>query len=910
MANPILETQKLGQSIWYDNVRRGLLISGELAELIKTGVTGLTSNPTIFEKAISGSSDYDEALLALALEGKTAEEAFEAMALEDIRDVADLLRPVYDATNGVDGYASLEVSPTLAHDTDGTVAEALRLFAALDRPNVMVKVPATTEGIPAVEQLIGQGVNINVTLLFHLDAYRLVREAYTAGLEHLVKKGGDPSRVASVASFFVSRVDSAVDALIESRLQNGESGFEHLLGKAAIANAALAYRDFQETVSAERFASLQAKGAHVQRPLWASTGTKNPAYSDVLYIESLIGPDTVNTTPPATLISFLDHGTAKPTLEGFIEEAEQVMADLASGEISIKEVTDKLLIDGVNAFADSFNTLIANVEEKKARLLAKQHASSQVSLGEYQEGVEATLGDLGKRDVPGRIWRKDHTVWDENPTEIADRLGWLTVTDLMEEQAANLRAFAKDVKDKGVKHVVLLGMGGSSLGPEVLRSTFGSAPGYPELIVLDSTVPDWIQSVTDTIDPTHTLFLVSSKSGGTLETLSGYRHFRSIVDGAMGREAAGACFVAITDSGSPLERLAKDEGFLRVFANPSTIGGRYSVLSYFGMVPAALAGIDVSLLLDRADHLRESSASCVPAEENPGVWLGSVMSTLAKAGRDKLTVLTSPTLSSFGLWAEQLIAESLGKEGKGIIPIAGEPMLAPQNYGDDRLFVYLRFDGDNDAKTDGAVEALRAAGHPVVQLDLRDRYDVGAEFYRWEFATAVAGAVLEVNPFDQPNVQSAKDKTAEVLKVYAATGSLPTQDATASFEELLSQASTGDYLAIMAYVEQTPEADAALAALRQRVMEKCHIATTVGYGPRFLHSTGQLHKGGPTTGLFLQITSSYQHNVSIPGQDYSFGTLADAQSLGDIQTLDSLGRRTARVYLTGDVATGIAKLQA
>ena len=908
MSNPIRETQKLGQSIWYDNVRRGLLTSGELAQLIKTGITGLTSNPTIFEKAISGSSDYDEALLALALEGRSSEESFEAMALEDIRDVADLLRPVYDATNGIDGYASLEVSPTLAHDTDGTVAEALRLFAELDRPNVMVKVPATPEGIPAVEQLIGHGVNINVTLLFNLDAYRLVREAYTAGLEHLVETGGDPSKVASVASFFVSRVDSAVDALLESKIQNGESGFEHLLGKAAIANAALAYRDFQETVAGERFASLQAKGAQVQRPLWASTGTKNPAYSDVLYIESLIGPDTVNTTPPATLVNFMDHGNAKPTLVDSIAEAEQIMADLAAAGINITEVTDKLLVDGVNSFADSYNTLIANVEEKKARLLAKKHASSQVNLGKHQAAVEATLSDLGENDVPGRIWRKDHTVWKPDPTEIADRLGWLTITDVMEEQAANLRAFAKDVKDRGVNHVVLLGMGGSSLGPEVLRSTFGSAPGYPELIVLDSTVPDWIQSVTDVIDPAHTLFLVSSKSGGTLETLTAYRHFRSVLDKALGKKKAGGCFVAITDSGSPLERLAKTEGFLRVFANPSTIGGRYSVLSYFGMVPASLAGIDVSLLLDRADHLRESSASCVPADENPGVWLGAVMATLAKAGRDKLTVLTSPTLSSFGLWAEQLIAESLGKEGKGIVPVAGEPLLAPEHYGNDRLFVYLRMDGDNAADTDAGVEALRSAGHPVVQLDLRDRYDVGAEFYRWEYATAIAGAVLEVNPFDQPNVQSAKDKTAEVLTHYAAAGSLPDHAPATSLKELLSGASAGDYLAIMAYVEQTPETDAALASLRQRVMEKHHIATTVGYGPRFLHSTGQLHKGGPTTGLFLQITTDYKADIAIPGEDYSFGTLADAQSLGDIQALESLGRKTARVHVTGDVATGIAKL--
>jgi transaldolase/glucose-6-phosphate isomerase len=908
MANPILETQKLGQSIWYDNVRRGLLTSGELAELVKTGVTGLTSNPTIFEKAISGSSDYDEALLALALEGRSSEEAFERMALEDIRAVADLLRPVYDATNGVDGYASLEVSPTLAHDTEGTVIEALRLFAELGRPNVMVKVPATAEGIPAIEQLIGQGVNINVTLLFHLDAYRRVREAYTAGLEHLVAAGGDPSKVASVASFFVSRVDTVVDALLESKIQNGESGLEHLLGKAAIANAALAYRDFRETVASDRFSSLQAKGAQVQRPLWASTGTKNPAYSDVLYIETLIGPDTVNTMPPATLTSFLDHGNAKPTLADSIEEAETIMADLDASGVSITEVTDKLLVDGVNAFADSFNTLMANVEEKKARLLAKQHASSQVSLGDHQEAVEATLSELGEADVPGRIWRKDHTVWKPDPTEIADRLGWLTVTDLMEEQAANLRAFAKDVKDKGVRHVVLLGMGGSSLGPEVLRSTFGSAPGYPELIVLDSTVPDWIQSVTDVIDPAHTLFLVSSKSGGTVETMTAYRYFRAIVDKTLGETAAGNCFVAITDSESPLERLAKAEGFLRVFANPSTIGGRYSVLSYFGMVPACLAGIDVSLLLDRADHLRESSASCVPTDENPGVWLGSVMATMAKAGHDKLTVLTSPTLSSFGLWAEQLIAESLGKEGMGIIPVAREPLLAPQHYGDDRLFVYLRLDGDNATGTDAGVEALRAAGHPIVQLDLRDRFDIGAEFYRWEFAIAVAGAVLEVNPFNQPNVQSAKDKTAEVLKGYAASGSLPGHDAPTSLTDLLEGASAGDYLAIMAYVEQTPETDTALESLRRQIMEKHRIATTVGYGPRFLHSTGQLHKGGPITGLFLQITTDYQHDIAIPGEDYSFGTLADAQSLGDLQTLESLGRRTAKARLTGDVAAGIEQL--
>ena len=371
MVNQIREAQKLGQSIWYDNVRRGLLVSGEIAELIKTGVTGLTSNPTIFEKAISESSDYDKALMALAMKGHTAEQAFEELAITDIRNVADLLRQVYDDTHGCDGYASLEVSPSLAHDTNATVAEALRLFAKLDRPNVMVKVPATPEGIPAIQQLIAKGVNINVTLLFDLEAYRNVRNAYSTGLEQLQASGGDLSKIASVASFFVSRVDTAIDALLEAKIQNGDSGFEHLLGKAAIANATLAYRDFRQTVSEQRFGALQKAGAQVQRPLWASTGTKNPSYSDVLYIESLIGPDTVNTAPPATLANFLDHGEVKPTIADYIEEAERVMADLETAGISITEVTKKLLSDGVKSFTDSFNALITNVEEKKNHLLSK-----------------------------------------------------------------------------------------------------------------------------------------------------------------------------------------------------------------------------------------------------------------------------------------------------------------------------------------------------------------------------------------------------------------------------------------------------------------------------------------------------------------------------------------------------------
>ncbi|MCY4623982.1 MAG: bifunctional transaldolase/phosoglucose isomerase [Chloroflexi bacterium] len=907
MANPLQETKKLGQSIWYDNVSRGLIASGTMAALVEAGITGLTSNPTIFEKAIAAGADYDEQLLALALAGATATEAFEGLAIEDIQAVADLLRPVYDATGGADGFASLEVSPTLAHDTEATVAEAERLFAALDRPNVMIKVPGTPEGVPAVERLIGQGINVNVTLLFHRDAYSRVRDAYIAGLERLAEAGGDLSRVASVASFFVSRVDSAVDGLLEPWVQSGEEELADLLGKAAIANAALAYRDFQETVATQRFQSLKAKGARAQRPLWASTGTKNAAYSDVLYIDSLIAPDTVNTMPPATLESYLDHGNVALSLEPSIPEADRVMDALEANGVSMTEVTDKLLADGVKAFADSFVTLLANVEEKKAALLASHYAAT-AALGESQPAVDAAVADLVERDAVRRIWDADHTLWKPDPTEITNRLGWLTLPTAMRPHAEALQSFAGEVSGMGIDDVVLLGMGGSSLGAEALRSVFGEAPGRPRLTVLDTTVPEWTAAVRDAIDIRRTLFLVSSKSGGTLETLTGYRYFRKLVDDALGTEG-GTRFVAITDEGSGLERLARDEGFLRTFLNPETIGGRYSVLSYFGLVPAVLTGIDVAALLDRAALMQCACAPGVPAGDHPGLQLGASIGALARAGRDKLTFVTTPALGCFGLWAEQLIAESLGKEGVGIVPVANEPLLGPESYGADRVFAYLCLDGDDAQATDGAIAALEAAGHPVLRFTLRDRNDLAAEMYRWEFATAVAGAVLGVNPFDQPNVQGAKDKTAEVLDAYARDGALPAAAETCSFDELLAQAAPGDYLCIMAYVRQTPEVDAALEALRLRVMQRHGITTTSGYGPRFLHSTGQLHKGGPATGVFLQITTDHPNDIDIPGQGYSFGTLADAQSFGDLQALQAAGLRAARVRLSANaVAEGIAAL--
>ena len=533
-------------------------------------------------------------------------------------------------------------------------------------------------------------------------------------------------------------------------------------------------------------------------------------------------------------------------------------------------------------------------------------SNPNTGLGAYTADIDAALAGLARQDVVGRIWRGDHTVWSEDPTEITDRLGWLTSADNMRDEIGSLTQFATDVKTEGYRHVVLLGMGGSSLGPEVLRQTFGSADGYPELIVLDSTAPESVQAVADAIDPARTLFLVSSKSGSTIEPNAFYGYFRQLVEQERGPDNAGRNFVAITDAGTVLDALGQREGFRQVFGNQPDIGGRYSVLSHFGLTPAALIGIDLSELLDRADSMRDSSGADVPVADNPGAWLGAVIGTLSLKGRDKLTVLTSPSLSSFGLWAEQLIAESLGKQGRGIVPIAGEPIVGVESYGDDRVFAYLWVEGDENNRVDELTGSLANAGYPVIRLDLKDRYDLAAEFFRWEFATAVAGSIIGVTPFDQPNVQAAKEATDSVLETVKQTGSLPESSETQSFIEIMESLAPGDYVAIMTYVTQAPELDLALDGLRTAIVERYGVATTLGYGPRFLHSTGQLHKGGPNSGVFVQLTSDHTPDTQVPGMTLTFGVLVDAQALGDLLALQAAKRRTVRID-AGDSAAGAVR---
>jgi len=945
-ANPLRELNRLGQSVWFDYIRRRELTSGHLQSLIDgDGLSGVTSNPTIFEKAIAGSDDYDAAIRKLAADGRDPKTIFESLAVDDIARAADLFRPTYQATEGRDGFVSIEVSPLLARDTGGTIREAQRLWREVGRPNILVKVPGTAEGLPAIEQLLSEGININVTLLFAIARYEEVANAYIKALEKLASAGKPINRLASVASFFVSRVDTAVDRELETRMATVKSPQERehlaaLQGKAAIANAKLAYAKFREIFSSPRFQALAEKGARAQRMLWASTGTKNPKYSDTLYVDPLIGPETVNTMPVATLDAFRDHGKPRLSIAEGWDEARAELKQLQDAGIDLAGITRKLEEEGVEAFAKDYEKLVATIEGKRAQFISAPGAEGASAGGTLDSSTHAALSRLTAQQFPRRLWERDPGAWKEEPAHqkiIRNALGWLTVPETMLSQVEELTGFAQEARRAGFTAQVLLGMGGSSLCPDVCRATFGAAPGFLPLHVLDSTVPSSVATLEKGLDLRHTLFLVSSKSGGTTETMSFFHYFYDRVRALKG-DAAGENFVAITDPGSSLEKLARERKLRRVFPGQPDIGGRFSALSNFGMVPAALAGVDVRTLLERAVHMAQACGAAVPAEENPGLTLGATLAEAARRGRDKITFVISPAIATFADWVEQLVAESTGKEGKGLLPVAGESLGDPAAYGPDRVFVRIKLADDADDRTERALKSLEAAGHPVVRIVLRDRLDLGGEFFRWEVATAAAGALLGINPFDQPNVQESKDNTKSLLAEYRAQGKFPAEEPVLESNGFtlyadsgtkaalarggvrskavegvlggfLGQARPGDYVALLAYLEPTPEHTAALEALRVEVRDSARLATTLGYGPRFLHSTGQLHKGGDNNGLFIQLTADDVQDLPVPGEAYTFSVLKTAQALGDMRSLVSKQRRVIRVHLGRDVRGQLARLQ-
>jgi transaldolase/glucose-6-phosphate isomerase len=896
MSDRIKKLTSLGQSIWYDNIQRKLLESGELKAMIERGdIRGVTSNPTIFNNAIAKSTDYDSALTSLAWAGWDAEKIFWQLAIEDIRAACDAFAPLYEETNGGDGFVSLEVSPFIANDTDATVAQVEQLWARVRRPNLMVKIPATKAGIPAIRKAISVGINVNITLIFSLARYAEVMDAYLSGLEDHLAAGHSIHHIASVASFFVSRVDSKIDPKLTD---------DSLKGKAAIANAKLAYDEYQKTFAGRRWENLKVKGARVQRPLWASTSTKNPAYPDTIYIDNLIGPETVNTIPPQTLDAFKDHGVAALTITRDLEQAKTDLNKLAEAGISMDQVTWELEEEGVKAFAEAFTQLLGTIEERR-----KNAASS---LGPVADFVSKRLAQLEADAVQTRLWAHDPSLWASDAAgqaEVKIRMGWLDSPLKARTLIPSYTAFADEIHKKGIHRVLVLGMGGSSLTAEVLSSLQAAAKiNAPlSLAILDSTDPEQVSLASGNFPPDKSLYIVSSKSGGTAEVMAAFEYFWKLSNGD------GSRFIAITDPGTSLDKLAREKNFRKIFSSDESVGGRFAALTDFGLVPAALLKIDLERFIGRAEWMRAQCSESVPVARNPGLALGAVLAESAIAGRNKLTILCDAPLSAMAGWIEQIIAESSGKNHKGILPVPLEPLGDAKVYGNDRIFVYLRQTGELDA----AMKSLREAGHPVIEFVIPDFYEIAAEMYRWEVATAVACSILGVNAFDQPNVESSKKITKARIADYQTNGHLgegkPAWQGGEFFvyssssvtgtsladvlKNFTAQAKPNGYAAINAYLPRNDDMIDALQKMRVAIREKTGNPVTAGFGPRFQHSTGQFHKGGLDDALFIVITTEPEADFEIPNQGLTFGTLIRAQALGDFEALKEAGRTALRVHL-------------
>ncbi len=932
--NPLQKLNEVGQSPWLDFVDRHLIASGQLEAMIKQdGLRGMTSNPSIFEKAITSSDAYQAELDEfVATQDCSPMAIYEHLAIADIKAAADTLMPVYDATAGRDGYVSLEVSPYLAMDASETITEARRLWRAVERPNLMIKVPATSAGISAIRTLIRDGLSINVTLLFSVDVYERVADAYLAGLEDRLEQGKDINKIASVASFFVSRIDGAIDTEIATKIEFGgdRDALRSLLGKVAIANAKRAYQRYLAIFTGPRWQELAEHGGTTQRLLWASTSTKNKAYRDTMYIEALIGRDTVNTIPPATMEAFRDHGLVQAdVVSQNVGEAEAVLNSLADHGVSLKRVTDALVIDGVQQFISAFDQLLGAVAARRSMLVKVNPLELQ--LGDACGLAVADANSAWYATGAMRwLWHRDANLWTGK--DEAQWLGWLDIVAREKKDIAKLIQFKADVRSAGYRDVLLVGMGGSSLGPEVLGKSFGKQGDFPRLHVLDSTDPAQILRVEDAIDLRKTLIIVSSKSGSTLEPNILLAYFSKKMIDVLGNNWVRHV-VAITDPGSSLEKEAKKNGFAHVFHGVPEIGGRYSVLSKFGLVPAAAIGVDIQRFLQAASTMVNACAGDVPVTANPGAQLGLALGVAARQfGRNKVTILSSPDLAGFGAWLEQLIAESTGKIGRGLIPVDGEPLGSSECYGADRIFVAVSLRGGSPAAAASQLRELERAGHPVIEIEVDSITALAQEFFRWECAIAVSGAVIGINPFDQPDVEASKIKARALTAQFEVSGKLPEQkpvfehDGIIIFADAvnaerigrhrrldgflrahLSSVSDGDYVALLAYMDRNDENAGILTRMRQRIRDRFRVATCVGFGPRFLHSTGQAYKGGPNSGVFLQITAENSVDVDVPNRKFSFGVVKMAQALGDFDVLTERRRRAVRVHLR-DAKRGLAAL--
>jgi transaldolase/glucose-6-phosphate isomerase len=938
----LVDLLNYGQSYWLDNLARKKITSGELKKRVsEQGLRGITSNPSIFHKSITGSTDYDDQIKELVTKGLTPQQVYDALTIKDVQDACDILKPMYDRSGGTDGFVSLEVSPYLARDTNGSVNEARRLYKLVDRLNCLIKIPGTKEGIPAIEQLLYEGININVTLLFSIQRYVEVANAYIRAIKQRVTEGKSVDNTVSVASFFLSRIDVLTDQLLSQDIIPGEERKpimpQLLLGKAGITSAQIAYQRFKELFGSAEWKNLESKGAHVQRPLWASTSNKDPLYGDVRYVDALIGNDTVNTLPDETIDAFADHGKlVKDAIENDVDGATKIFSDIKSIGIDIDAVTWQLEHDGIRKFIEPYDQLMIALAEKRIKILDNNFSACQISYGLFKKEIEAAYTSMDEKQAGLRLYHKDPYLWKtdlEQAKMISENMGWITLPDDFTEITEKLASFSLQVKEEGYKYAVLLGMGGSSLCSEVARETFGKKEGFLKLLVLDNTDPAAILDIEKQIDLEKTLFIVATKSGGTMETLSFFRYFYNLLE-KKGKTNTGNNFVAITDAGSPLVEIANDYKFREVFLNPPGIGGRYSVLSDFGLLPMALMGIGIGAIMNSAKQMKVSCDATVPSAYNPGLSLGLVLGICQRHGRDKVTFILSESISSFGYWVEQLLAESTGKEGKGLIPVNGEAIGNPADYGKDRVFVHMYLAADDNADDERKLKALEVAGHPVIRISVPYKIALGGEYYRWEIAAAIAGMVLGINPFNQPNVEESKKNTNNILADWKKDRNFKKAEPIFNNEDIsiygsgaikelenkkhgqpdefidafTALAQPGDYIAFLPYFMLTNERAKIMQAWRMQVRGKLKTATTLLNGPRYLHSTGQLHKGGPDSGLYILLVHNEDSDLPIPGEQFGFGTLHEAQSLGDFRSLNDKGRRAIRINLGNDIDKGLEKL--
>jgi transaldolase/glucose-6-phosphate isomerase len=850
--------------------------------------------------------------------------------VEDIQRAADLLQPAHEATGGLDGYVSLEVSPKLALDAAGTEAAGTRLAERVGRANLMIKVPATRQGLAAGENLLKKGISVNFTLIFSVERYRSVTQAYTAAMSWRHRNSLPVDGMASVASFFVSRIDTAVDKALDALPAGKAADARKMKGLAGVANSLLAYKLYRELFYNPGFL---ASGIPPQRILWASTSVKDPAYRASRYMEELALNGSVNTAPEEALEAYFAEGRInREPLEQRFSAAEGYFARLKVLEINFGKILEDLETDGIKKFAQAYDGLLALIKEKKTALAGT--GKENPARGEpLPAEAAAALKKLAAADFAARLWSKDAELWKAGkPGEkgAACNLGWLDTPFRMLPKAAGIQKFAEEIKTAGFTHAVLLGMGGASLAPEAMRCLF-QTPGYPRLLVLDTTDPASLAAVREQLDLKRALFIYSSKSGETLEPASHFKYFWEQFRKARIKKP-GDHFIAITDSGSNLDKLAKEKKFRRVYLNPAGLDGRFSALSYPGLVPAALGGADIKKLLERAINLASLSKER-DLEKNPAALLGALLGGLVPAGRDKLTLIMPEKLAKLGLWVEQLVAVGTGKEGKGITPVCCEPLMPPDKYQADRLFVRTVLEGFPDQAEEAALAALKKAGHPVYTITVKDPYDLGAEFFRWEAATAAACALTGTNPFDQPDVREGKvltlamlaklsgkgkrpapkpDFSADRVAVYASRALKSGKDPITKYDDVFwsvfSYLREKEYIALLAYLPENPEVEAGLRKLRETLTGFTSAACTLGYGPRCLHSSGQLHKGGPDNAFFLILTTQAKKDIVVPGEKYTFCQLETAQALGDFEALDSKNRRVLRLHLKHPLDKSLAYL--